>query len=163
MNEIVLPDPFAPLLQFLQSINQSLEAAQIQQQKFQQQFRLCQVQLQDSIEGVLERDEAIRELERRSENMKKEISGVMFIDEENDVVEEIFVDSIGDATSVDLSLVKIPADSGLKIYSFHTHPQFGNPNFSPADMEVSRARSWEAGHCILTEIGGDMVVNCMEL
>ena len=163
MDQIQLPDPFAPLLQFVNSMNQSMQQAQLQQQKMHQQFMMCQEQLQESIEGILEKDEAVMAIGRRSERIQKEISGVMFVDEENDLVEEIHIDNIGSLTEVDLSMIKLPTDPGLSVFSFHTHPGFGNPNFSPADMDVVSARSWEEGHCILTEVNGDMTVNCMEI
>lgn len=160
MQQIQLPDPFLPLIAGLQSLANSMNQGQ---EQMQQQFRMQQDILQESIENVLEKDEAIRELERRSEDLGAEISGVMFIDDENDVVEEIHIDSIGDMTSVDLSIARIPTDDSLKIYSFHSHPRYANPNFSIADLEVARNRTWESGHCVITEINDQFVANCMEI
>lgn len=160
MQQIQLPDPFAPFVAGLQALANSMTQGQ---EQMQQQFRMEQDLLQDSIQGILEKDEAIRALERRSENLGKEISGVMFIDEEDNIVEEIHIDSIGDMTSVDLSIARIPDDPSLKIYSFHSHPRYANPNFSNADLDVARSRTWETGHCVITEIGGEFVANCMEI
>ena len=160
MNQITFPDPFAPLVQFVNSMNQSMQQAQLQQQKMHQQFMR---QLRSDIEDAVGMDEAIEKIVNRSESMGAEISGVLFFDPRSDEVTDVFIDSVGSLTEVDLSLVKLNPDPGAQVFSFHTHPRYGNPNFSPADMEVSRSRSWEAGHCVLTEISGDMVVNCMEL
>lgn len=157
MQQIQLPDLFAPLRVFVDSMNQG-------QEQMQQKFILCQSELRDSIEGILEKDEAIQELSRKSEEMGAEISAVLFVDEGGDVVEEIFVDSIGDLTSVELDLVRIPpSGSGLTAWSIHTHPRYQNINFSPADEQVARARIWERGHCVISEIGGVPQASCMEL
>ena len=160
MQQIQLPDPFAPLIAGLQALVNSMNQGQ---EQMGQQFRMQQDILQESIENVLERDEAIQELERRSEKLGKEISGVMFINEEEDIVEEIHIDSIGDMTSVDLSIARVPDDPDLKIYSFHSHPRHANPNFSGSDLEVIRSRTWEQGHCVITEINNEFVANCMEI
>lgn len=160
MQLIQLPDPFAPLIAGLQALTNSINQGQ---EVMQQQFKMQQDLLQGSIQGILERDEAIRELERRSEDLGREISGVMFINEEEDIVEEIHVDSIGDMTSVDLSIVRIPSDPNLKVYGFHSHPRHANPNFSNADLDVARSRTWEQGHCVITEIDNQFVASCMEI
>jgi hypothetical protein len=164
MNEIVLPDPFAPLLQFVQSMNQSLNQFNLEQEKLKQECIKCYQELQDGIEHVLEKDEAIRELTKKSEDMGAEISAVLFVNEEEDLVEAIHVDSIGSLTEVDLGLVKVPpAGSGLTAWSIHTHPRYQNISFSEADVSVAKSRVWERGHCVISEVGGVARASCMEL
>lgn len=128
-----------------------------------QQFVLCQEQLQSDIEDAVGMDEAVGKIVSRSESMEAEISGVLFFDPRNEEVTDVFVDSVGSLTEVDLSLVRIPSDPDLQTFSFHTHPRFGILDFSQADVQVAGARSWEQGHCVLSRLDGDRLgVNCLE-
>ena len=157
------PKPKQPTqkeLQFIQSINQSLER---QQKMIRQEFEYHLNQLRDDIEDCVTASEKIRALEAYSEKYQKELSGIIFIDPETREVEKVYLDQIGDTTSVDLDMVRISPDPDTLVYSFHTHPVYGNPQLSVADMEVIQKRTWEQGHCVLTEVNGEIVANCVEL
>lgn len=160
MQQITLPDPFAPLVQFFNSINESLQE---QQNKLKQEFLHHLEQIRDEIEDTVIASEKIRALEAYSEKHQKELSGIIFIDPETREVDKVYLDGIGDATSVDLDMVRISPNPDTLVYSFHTHPVYGNPSLSPADLKVIKSRSWESGHCVLTEINGEFVANCVEL